>query len=98
MSISIDAKNIITIHSVDEFKGQDTYITNDTNNNYPIITRNGNLRNYVIDMINTEGTEIYKKVKYFPNYSISSHGKVRNDKTSKIVVPVLFKNIHYQVR
>ena len=62
MSISIDAKNIITIDSVDEFKGLDTYITNDTNNNYPVIASNGNLRNYIIDMINIEGTEIYKKI------------------------------------
>ena len=93
MSLSIDAKNVITINSVDEFEGLDTYITNDTNNNYPVVASSGNLRNHIIDMIKIEGDdpEMYKEVLSFPGYSVSNHGNVRNDKTRKMLKPILCK-------
>ena len=38
-------------------------------------------------------------MKHFPNYSISNHGNIRNDKTNKMVVPDLSSaGIYYQVK
>ena len=69
----------------------DTCITNDTNNTHPAVLSNGDLRNYIIDMIKIEGDdpELYKEVLSFPDYSVSNYGNVRNDKTSKMLKPIL---------
>lgn len=35
------------------------------------------------------GIEVWKPVEGYPNYSVSSKGKVRNDKTGRILKPSL---------
>ena len=42
--------------------------------------------------------EEWKKIEGFENYSVSTHGKIRNDKTGTIRKPQTYTNGYYSVR